>query len=194
MSHMDQIEMEAIAPRVQGLRILFVNVFSIEDSDGSWTLIDTGLPASASRIQSWAEEVFERPPKAILLTHGHFDHAGSARDLAEKWRVPVFAHPREFPYLTGRLEYPEPNVGAGGGLMSLLSPLYPRGPIDLGEWLKPLPPDPRTSLTDLPGWDVLHTPGHTPGHVSLYHPQDGTLLAGDAFCTIVSSFFEKTRL
>jgi len=79
--------------------------------------------------------------------------------------------------------------------MSLLSPLYPRGPIDLGEWLKPLPTDSRTRLTNLAGWEVLHTPGHTPGHVSFYRPEDATLLAGDAFCTTKpESFFEAALL
>ena len=43
----------------------------------------------------------------------------------------------------------------------------------------------------LPGWELLHTPGHTPGHVSLYRPEDRTLLVGDAFCTTKpESFFE----
>ena len=47
------------------------------------------------------------------------------------------------------------------------------------------------SLAELPGWTLLHTPGHTPGHVSFFRESDRTLLVGDAFCTTKpESFFE----
>jgi glyoxylase-like metal-dependent hydrolase (beta-lactamase superfamily II) len=187
------IPMEAIAQGLQGLRIAFVNVFAVSNADGSWTLIDAGMPFSEALIRRWAEKQFSTPPRAIVLTHGHFDHVSAARGLADGWNVPIFAHQLEFPYLTGKQEYPAPNPGAGGGLMSLLSPIYPRGPIDLGARLRPLPTtdDGAAALAELPGWEILHTPGHTPGHVSFFRPQDGTLLVGDAFCTTKpESFFE----
>ncbi len=187
------VSIDSIAQGVCGLRIAFVNVFSIEHPDGSWTLIDAALPHTASHIKSWAEKHYSTPPTAILLTHGHFDHVSAARDLAEAWNVPIYAHPLEFPYLTGKQEYPRPNVGAGGGLMTLLSPLYPREPIDVSDRLQALPEalSSPADLPGLPGWQLLHTPGHTPGHVSLYRPADKTLLVGDAFCTTrPESFFE----
>jgi glyoxylase-like metal-dependent hydrolase (beta-lactamase superfamily II) len=183
-------DLEYVAPGVRGLRIIFVNVFSVVHPDGSWTLIDAGLPLSAPLIRRWAEKYFSAPPNAIVLTHGHFDHVSSAPALAEEWNVPVYAHPQEFPYLTGLKEYPRPNVGAGGGLMSLLSPVYPRGPVNLGARLRPLP-EIDGPLSILPEWEILHTPGHTPGHVSLFRLADRTLLVGDAFCTTKpESFFE----
>jgi glyoxylase-like metal-dependent hydrolase (beta-lactamase superfamily II) len=182
--------MEAIAPGVQGLRIAFVNVFGITHDDGSWTLIDAGLPLSEGRIRNWAEKNFTIAPTAIVLTHGHFDHVSAARGLAERWNAPIFAHPLEFPYLTGQQSYPAPNPGAGGGMMALLSPIYPRDPIDLGDRLQRLPME-GTAGPAMPGWEILHTPGHTPGHVSFFRRADGTLLAGDAFCTTKpESFFE----
>jgi glyoxylase-like metal-dependent hydrolase (beta-lactamase superfamily II) len=187
------ISMDAIAQGVQGLRITFVNIFAITHPDGSWALVDAGVPFSESLIRSWAEKQFGTPPRAIVLTHGHFDHVSAARGLADGWHVPIYAHQLEFPYLAGEQEYPAPNAGAGGGLMSLLSPIYPRGPIDLGARLRSFPAIDGTStaLAELPGWEVLHTPGHTPGHVSFFRPQDRTLLAGDAFCTTKpESFFE----
>ena len=131
--------MDAIAPGVEGLKIMFVNVFGVRHPDGSWTLIDAGVPFSAGRIRSWAEKRFGGRPNAILLTHGHFDHVGTAAELAESWNVPIYAHPLEFPYLTGRAEYPRPNAGAGGGMMSLLSPLLPRGPVNLSPRLWEFP-------------------------------------------------------
>ena len=186
------IPMDSVAPGVQGLRIAFVNVFSVVHQDGSWTLIDAAIPFSFSIIRTWAEKNFKRAPNAIVLTHGHFDHVGAARDLADHWNVPVYAHPLEHPYLNGQKEYPKPNVAAGGGLMSLLSPLFPRDPINLQDRLRTLSADEhRAESSILPGWEVILTPGHTPGHVSFFRREDRTLLAGDAFCTTKpESFFE----
>ena len=185
------VPIEAIAPGLQGLKVAFVNIFGVTHQDGSWTLIDAAIPFSASRIKSWAEKTFGRPPAAIVLTHGHFDHVSAAGELAEAWGVPIYAHPLEFPYLTGQKEYPAPNWSAGGGTMSLMSPTLPRGPVNLGERLRALPGEgSELSLAELPGWTLLHTPGHTPGHVSLFRKSDSTLLVGDAFCTTpAESFF-----
>jgi glyoxylase-like metal-dependent hydrolase (beta-lactamase superfamily II) len=177
------VSMDDIAPGVRGLRIAFVNVFALTHADGSWKLVDAGIPGSQGIIRKWAEKHFPSPPDAIVLTHGHFDHVSAAQGLADEWDVPIFAHPLEFPYLTGEKAYAPPNANAGGGLMSLLSPTYPREPIDLGSRLRP--------LTGLRGWEMLHTPGHTPGHVSFFRAEDRTLLVGDAFCTTKpESFFE----
>jgi glyoxylase-like metal-dependent hydrolase (beta-lactamase superfamily II) len=181
------VPMDAIAPGVRGLRITFVNVFAVTHADGSWTLLDAGVPFSEGIIRGWAEKHFHTAPNAIVLTHGHFDHVSAARILADEWDVPIYAHLLEFPYLTGEKAYPAPNAGAGGGLMSFLSPAYPREPIDLGSRLRP--------LTELPDWEILHTPGHTPGHVSFFRAADRTLLVGDAFCTTKpESFFEAALL
>jgi len=184
--------MEEIAVGVEGLRIVFVNVFGIANANGSWTLIDTGLPFSAGLVRKWGESRFGGPPSSIVLTHGHFDHVSGAADLAQAWSVPIYAHPLEFPYLTGEKEYPPPQTGAGGGLMSWLAPLYPRGPVDLSRWLRPLATGPGAGQqSPVPGWEVVPTPGHTPGHISLFRSSDMTLLVGDAFCTTKpESFFE----
>ena len=185
------VSLDAIAPGLSGLKIAFVNVFGVTHGDGRWTLIDAAIPFSASHIKGWANERFGRAPEAIVLTHGHFDHVGAARELAEEWEIPVYAHLLEFPYLTGQREYPAPNWAAGGGSMPLLSPTYPRGPIDLGARLRVLPGEgAELALAELPGWTLLHTPGHTPGHVSFFRQSDKTLLVGDAFCTTKpESFF-----
>ena len=78
--------------------------------------------------------------------------------------------------------------------MTLLSPLYPTSPIDLGDRLQRLPSsgtDALADLPELPGWQIIHTPGHTPGHVSFFRASDRTLIVGDAFCsTEPESFFE----
>ena len=65
--------------------------------------------------------------------------------------------------------------------MARLSPLYPRGPVNVARHLEPLPED--GSIPGMPGWNWIHTPGHCPGHVSLWQDADRTLIAGDAVIT-----------
>ena len=177
----DVVAMDDIAENVLGLRIMLVNVFAVSTPDG-WVLIDAGLPMSDGRIRRWAESYFgSQKPSAILVTHGHFDHVGAFPKILESWDVPVFAHQLELPYLRGQKKYPAPNASAGGGLMSLLAPFYPRGPIDLGDRVQPLPLS--GTVPGLEDWKWIRTPGHTEGHVSFFRDNDRTLLVGDAFCT-----------
>lgn len=188
--------MDKIAVGVEGLRIAFVNVFGVTTGSDSWVLIDSGFPFSSGYIRKWGERTFGGPASAIVLTHGHFDHVGGASDLAQAWSIPIYAHPLEFPYLTGEKEYPAPHLSAGGGSsggwMTLLSPLYPRGPVNLSRYLHPLATGPGAGeITPVEGWEIIPTPGHTPGHISLFRSSDMALLVGDAFCTTKpESFFE----
>jgi glyoxylase-like metal-dependent hydrolase (beta-lactamase superfamily II) len=66
-------------------------------------------------------------------------------------------------------------------LMAVLSRFYPRDPIDVGSRLRALPAD--GSVPGMPGWQWLHTPGHTDGHVSFWRVADRTMIVGDAFIT-----------
>lgn len=66
--------------------------------------------------------------------------------------------------------------------MAALSPAYPHKGIDLGTRIQPLPSD--GLIPGLLEWRWLHTPGHTPGHVSLFRERDRSIIAGDAFITV----------
>jgi glyoxylase-like metal-dependent hydrolase (beta-lactamase superfamily II) len=179
----DVVALEKVADGLAGLRIMFVNVFAVAVSEGEWALIDAGLYFSADRIRHWAASHFGKNtrPNSIVLTHGHFDHVGALKELADGWDVPVYVHPEEMAYVTGKESYPPPDATVGGGLMAAMSPFYPRGPIDVSHRARPLPAD--GSIPTMPGWHAIHTPGHTRGHVSLFREDDRTLLVGDAFCT-----------
>lgn len=171
-----------IAPDVGWLPVSFVNVYFIGQPGGQWWLVDAGIPGRASQIASAAEGRFGAgsKPEAIILTHGHFDHAGSAAQLAKKWDVPIYAHRMELPYLDGRSSYPPPDPTIGGAI-AFLSRFMPAGPYNFGDRLRELHPN---ELPGLSGWEWLPTPGHSAGHISLFRPSDRVLLAGDAIATM----------
>lgn len=176
-------------PGIERVPVLFVNAYLVDvdpaDRSQGWVLIDAGLPGiGASFIQHAAQARYGAnvAPFGIVLTHGHFDHAGSALALARQWNVPVFAHTLELPYLTGQSSYPPPDPTVGGAL-AMMSRAFPYGAIDLGPNLMQITAD-EQELSILPGWRLLHTPGHTPGHLSLFRESDGALIAGDALATM----------
>src|SRR5690625_1838978 len=173
-----------IAPDVLCVRSLIVNFYIVGKAgaqSGDWVLIDTGLGMSAKHIFQAVDERFGRGsiPKAIVLTHGHFDHVGSVIQLANQWNVPVYAHALELPFLTGQQDYPPGDPQVDAGLIARMSPFFPHQAINLGDRVKPLPED--GSIPPMPDWRWIHTPGHAPGHVSLFRDSDRVLLAGDAF-------------
>lgn len=172
-----------IAPDIAYRRLSMVNVVFVgKPGFTPWVLIDAGLPGNAARLRTMGQlRMCSKAPNAILLTHGHFDHVGSLLELAEEWDVPIYAHPLEHPYLNGTSSYPPPDPSVGGGAVALLSPMLPRSPLDVSRWLQPLPTD--GSVPFMEGWRWIHTPGHTPGHVSFWREADRTLIAGDAFIT-----------
>jgi glyoxylase-like metal-dependent hydrolase (beta-lactamase superfamily II) len=104
-------------------------------------------------------------PAAIVLTHAHVDHiAGIAEVLAAFPGTPVLIHEAEAAWPGD----PELNLSAFGGFP--VSAPAPTGTFKDGDVL------------ELEGsrWRVIHTPGHSPGGVTLYHEASGTALVGDA--------------
>ena len=170
-----------------------VNVVFIGTAN-HWVLVDAGMPKSGSDIRLAAEDRFgaDSKPAAIILTHGHFDHVGGIVHLVEHWNVPVYAHPLEFPFLTGQSGYPEPDVTVEGGMLAKISAIYPNEPIDITPVLKALPED--GSVPGLPGWKWVHTPGHAPGQVALFRQTDATLISADAFITVKQDSMYKVLI
>ena len=187
----ERFAIEELGSDVARLRIGFVNVYFVgapvrPDGHASatpWTLVDSGLTMGAAQILECAASRFGEMsrPGAIVLTHGHYDHVGALEALLHVWDVPVYAHALELPFLTGRADYPPPDPTVGGGLMARMSPLLPERGIDLGDRVRALPSN--RAVPGMPGWRWMHTPGHAPGHVSLFRESDRMLIAGDAVTT-----------
>jgi len=161
-------------------------------SEGSWVLVDTGWASDAARIARAAAALFgpTTRPAAIVLTHVHPDHAGSARTLAERWRAPVYVHPAELSIASG--DFGAMWAFAGPLDRWLILPLM--GAIgrrrrealiarsSLSGVVQAL--DTNGAVPGLTDWAWVHTPGHTPGHVSLFRATDRIAITGDALVTM----------
>jgi glyoxylase-like metal-dependent hydrolase (beta-lactamase superfamily II) len=180
---MGNVSLQKVASGVWFMTTVFVNLYFIRADDNSWVLVDTGLPLQAWRVSSAAAGQFGTgiKPLAIILTHGHFDHAGNALALSEEWNVSVYAHELEIPYLTGKSDYPPQDPTVGGALAEM-SRVFPHSGYDFGNRVKELPSD--GTIPGLSEWRYIHTPGHTAGHISLFRERDRVLIAGDALATV----------
>ena len=140
---------------IQIVNICFVGNPHTDD----FVLVDAGMPKCANEIISVTENRFgtNSRPKAIILTHGHFDHVGGIIELIKYWDVPVYAHAMEIPFLTGQQSYPEPDPSVEGGMVAKMSPLFPNEPIDLGNSVKALPTD--GTVPHMPEFRWIHTRG-----------------------------------
>jgi glyoxylase-like metal-dependent hydrolase (beta-lactamase superfamily II) len=177
---------EEIAPEVYRLNVGgIVSAYLLGHTQG-WVLVDSGIPGQFEYIKDAAEQKFGvgAVPNAIILTHGHGDHVGSALGLATYWDVPIYAHRMELPYLTGKSDYPPADPTTGGPFAFALRfvPQMMRG-ADFGDVVQALPED-----FSVPGlgaeWRFVETAGHTPGHISLWRERDAVLVAGDAIATV----------
>ncbi|WDZ63764.1 MBL fold metallo-hydrolase [Paenibacillus polymyxa] len=134
-------------------------------------LIDTGFPGQIEDLRVAMEKVgvsFDQL-KAVILTHQDVDHIGSLPEILQECgsHIKVYAHELDKPYIQGDI----PLLKDG----HLENP--PKGKVDA------------TLIDDqeLPFCGrirVIHTPGHTPGHISLYLRQSKTLIAGDSMYSV----------
>lgn len=155
-----------------------INAFVLLGSDGC-VLVDAGLPDSVPRFEAAlvARGRSLRDVTLIVVTHAHVDHAGGAVALRDASGAAVVAHRRELPYLQGEVRMPMCVTSVWGRM--LLASGAPRQPYP------PLHPeivlsgDERLDLAPYGvAGQVRHTPGHTPGSLSVLLP-GGDALVGD---------------
>ena len=148
------------------------NVFIVVDED-ELTIIDTGMPRNAKKILDYIRKMNQQPSdvSTIMLTHCHMDHMGSAHDLKELTNAKVAVHEMDADFVAGKKTPPAPK-GATGLLIRAFS-----------GFIKPKPVQPDIILKEndhVGELVVVHTPGHTPGSISLLDPARRVLFVGDA--------------
>ncbi|CAL9602109.1 Hydroxyacylglutathione hydrolase [Streptomyces sp. enrichment culture] len=151
------------------------------------TLIDTGYPGDRQRLLGSLAAVGASPGAvtAVLITHAHNDHLGSAEYLRAAYGTPVLLHEAEVPH--ARREFLH-QVSFGrilrNGWRPGVLPWAVHAVRSGGTARHPVAdprPFPRAGALDLPGRPVpVHTPGHTRGHCAYHLPHAGVVVSGDA--------------
>ncbi|MFJ8664025.1 MBL fold metallo-hydrolase [Streptomyces sp. NPDC093795] len=157
---------------------------------GDATLIDTGYPGDRASLLESLTKVGSAPERvaAVLLTHAHNDHLGSAEYLCTAHGTPVLMHEAEVPH--ARRDFLH-QVSAGTVLRNIWRPgVLPWALHTLrvgGAAQHPVAephPFPVSGALDLPGRPVpVPTPGHTEGHCAYHLPDVGAVVSGDALVT-----------
>lgn len=175
------------------------DVYAVLGSDVTWvvvkdgdsaTLIDTGYPGDYANLLASLELLKVAPEalSAILITHAHNDHIGSAERLRAEYGVPVLMHAEEVPH--ARRDFlDQVSVGqvAANSWRPGVVPWAVRA-LRNGGTANAAVAEPQAfpadGPLDLPGAPVpLHTAGHTAGHCAYLLPARGIVVCGDALAT-----------
>lgn len=172
--------MKRISNNIYQISLGWVNVFVIEDN--GLTLIDTGSKGSAGKIFSAIKNSGKNPYdiKRIILTHAHPDHTGSAEEIKRILGVPVMAHREDAKIMRYGIACRK-EICLTPGLKNWL--IYELVIKRSGINIEPVNIDEQLSDHDLlpllGGVRVIHTPGHSKGHISLLAENEEVLIAGD---------------
>ena len=145
-------------------------------SEDSLILIDTGMPGMIEEIASQMEAAGFSIEQltGIVLTHQDIDHVGSVTQIMNIHpEIDIYAHAQDKPYIEGDIPPFKPLHE------TLVKKIEDNYIVHAREIVNHMISD--EDILDCAGGIIaVHTPGHTPGHISLYHPATKTLIAGDA--------------
>ena len=166
-----------IYPGVYRIQQTFVNLYLVVGPDGL-LLVDSGLKGSRPRILRAIQEAGKALPdlKTIVITHADGDHFGGLYELQQVTRATAYAAPIEAEAIRrGASSRALTPGGLQKALFRLSAPLFKSQPARIDAPLAE-----GQVFNVLGGLRVLATPGHTPGHTSLFSPSSGVLFAGDS--------------
>lgn len=169
----------------------YINSYAFVEDDGSVTLVDCGLKRAPAKIVSALESIGKHPGdvQRIVLTHAHFDHVGGASRMVDETATSgVDVHADDAGYVRTGTRVPGDTATTAGRV-------FARAP-----WGNFRATPVAHELVDgqvldvAGGLRVLHTPGHTPGHISLLHPGSGVLITGDSIFNMNSRMSWPTKV
>src|ERR687884_784659 len=155
----------------------FLNLTLILDDENGNTLVDAGLPGQEEAIASALHEagIGVRDLGRIIFTHQDLDHVGAGAALVRQSGATVLAHPADVPYIEGELRPLKVTPEMLERRPQMREVLERLEPVGVDEYLED-----EEQLDLAGGLRVIFTPGHTPGHLSLYLERAEVLVAGDA--------------
>lgn len=171
--------MTEIAPGIHAIDGLRMGRAYIVERAHDVVLVDTSSAGVADRIAGALTRIGRRPDElsAIVATHYHFDHVGNARELRDRTGAQLCVHEADAPYVEAHLPWPTA-TGALAGLFSRFAPEQTPTAIDRV-----------LHDGDVVGYgaglEVIHAPGHTPGHIALYSKEHRALFTGDALMNVL---------
>lgn len=166
-----------------------VNWYIVEGDDGL-TVVDAGLPTSWTSLQHALAGIGRRQSdiRAVVLTHGHFDHLGFAEQLRSETGAAVYIHDNDVPLTRHPRQYGRARPLTWYLLTQVKAmPIVARFVANRAWWPKPLKQVHRIreSRLSVPGQPrVIPTPGHTLGHCAFHFPDRDAVIAGDAVVTL----------
>jgi len=175
-----------ISDSVYQIPLGFVNAFIVAADDGL-TLVDTGMAGSADKLFKQMSKAGKDPQqiKRIILTHCHPDHAGSAAELQRRLNVPIYAHDYDARLIEAgtSMRAMEPSPGFLNWVLYRAGIKTASKTIEAVRIDKLLYDD--DILPEAGGLRVIHTPGHSKGHICLLLPSEKVLIAADICANIM---------
>jgi glyoxylase-like metal-dependent hydrolase (beta-lactamase superfamily II) len=181
--------MKNVPPNLYPIRGLMGCCHLLYDGENS-VLLDTGLVGEHLRIRALFRRLGLAPQglKAIVLTHGHLDHAGNLARLKDWSGAKIYAHPLEQAHIDGTFRYRGLSRWCGR-LEAIGRKAFGYRPAAIDEFL--------TDGQQLPFWgglQVIHLPGHTLGHCGFFSARHNLLFCGDMMASYCFSLHKPAAI